>query len=275
MLRISFFLTFLFFLSCCSSYYKFDEAYDKRDFLKAYNILETIKKKEDIHYKVRNYRIILRLSLEGDEDFILKLSNLTLNNNEIEEALIPYRNFGISFLSYLNARTAEDYSNTLHLIKDIKNVPSEFESYFYKIKGISEYKTGNYEKALFYLSTSLKMNSSSDALYFSGMCYLNQRKFKEAKGYFEKILSSTLDNFFNGLAYFQIAEIYYEEGTYKEAMKYYIKALETYPEIPQFAFKLSKCLNKLNFKFFAEKFLKVAIRINKDYATAWFYLNIN
>ncbi len=257
----------------CSSYYKFDEAYDKKDFLKAYNILERIKKKEDIHYKIRNYRIILRLALEGDEDFIIKLGNLI--NQDVEYGLLPYKNFGVSFISYLNSRSFEDYSNTVAVMRDFKNIPSEFESYFYKIKGISEYKIGNYSNAIKDLSTSLKMAISSDALYFLGMCYLHQKKFKEARSYFERILTTTLDTFFNGLAYFQLAEIYYEEEDFENALKYYMKAIETYSEIPQFAFKLAKCLNKLNFKFFAEKFLKIAMRIDKNYATAWFYLNIN
>ncbi|MCX7821412.1 MAG: tetratricopeptide repeat protein [Brevinematales bacterium] len=272
MVRLLYFFVFLGFVSC-SSYYRFDEAYDKRDFLKAYSILENIKNKNNFNYQKREYRIVLRLSLEGDKDFIHKLSNLV--EKDIHTNIINYKNFGLAYLLFLNSKTKNEYSNTLLFFNAISNVPVEFKEYFYKMKGICEYKIGEYDKAIEDLKLSYHKFSSSDTLYFIGMSYLNQKKFKEAKEFFEKIVNTTLDNFFNALAYFQIGEIYYEEGKYKEALEYYLKAQETYSDIPNFAFKTSKCLSKLGYNSLAEKFLKIAMRIDKNYATAWFYLNIN
>lgn len=272
MVRLLYLVIFLVFISC-SAYYRFDEAYDKRDFLKAYSILEKIKNKNNINYAKREYRIVLKLSLEGDKDFIQKLSNIIEKDNSSN--LIVYRNFGVAYLLFLNSKTKSEYSNTLSFFNSITDVPVEFKEYFFKMKGISKYKIGDYSGAIEDLKLSYHKFSSTDTLYFIGMSYLNQKKFKEAREFFEKIVNTTLDEFFNALAYFQIGEIYYEEGKYGEALDYYLKAQETYSDIPNFAFKTSKCLSKLGYNYLAEKFLKIAMRIDKNYATAWFYLNIN
>ncbi len=256
----------------CSAYYKYDEAYDKRDFLKAYEIIENIKNKNNINYKTRYYKILIRLALEGDKDFIIKLSNLILIDENRE--LSYYKNFGKAYILYLSSKNLTDYSNTLIFLNSIKNeIPLEFKEYFYKIKGITSYKALDYESAIEDLKISYK-NPSPDTLYFIGMSYFNQKKYKEARSYFDKMLSSTLNEFFTGLAYFQIGEIYYENGNYNEALKYYLKAQEFYPDIPEFAFKTAKSFAKMGYNALSEKFLKIAMRVDKNYATAWFYLNI-
>ncbi len=272
MVKFFYFIVFLIFFSC-SAYYRFDEAFDKKDFLRAYSILESIKSKNNVNYMKREYRIVLKLSLEGDRDFIQKLSNLVERDSSTN--MLIYRNFGLAYLFFLNSKTKNEYSNTLLFFNSITSVPIEFKEYFYKMKGITEYKIGDYSNAIENLKLSYHKYSSPDTLYFIGISYLNQKKYKDAKEFFVKIINTTLDEFFNALAYFQIGEIYYEEGKYKEALDYYLKAQETYSDIPNFAFKTSKCLSKLGYSSLSEKFLKIAMRIDKNYATAWFYLNIN
>lgn len=267
-------LLLLFFIGIfsCSKYYRFDEAYDKKDFLKAYNLLEQIEDKKSIYYKIREYRIVIRLALEGDKDFIEKLSNLV--SFDVGYKLVDYRTFGIAYLSYINARSPEDYSNTLELFNKVANVPEEFESQYYLMRGITEYKLSKYEEAITDLKKSFRISSSVDAIYFIGLSLFNQGKVKEAKSYFEKILSITLDDFFISLAYFQLGEISYESGEYEKALDYYTRAIENFSEVPEYCFKMAKSLQKLGYSGLSAKYLRAALRIDKDYATAWFYLNI-
>jgi len=267
------FLFPLFLFFSCSQYYKFDALYDKGEYFKAYQILDNIKNKDSVHYRIRKYRIILKLSFEGDKDFLEKLKNFI--TEDVGKELKGYNFLGRGFISYIGAKSKADYSNTLDLLEKVKPVPKEFENYFYLIRGISKYKIKDYTGAIADLSKAYSIEKSPDTLYFIGMSYFNQGRLQEARLYFEKIFNITLDNFFLSLAYFQIGEIYYEQQDYQKAIQYYSKAIENYSEIPEYSFKLAKSLQRLGYSEMALKYLKTALRVDRNYATAWFYLNIN
>lgn len=272
-------LTVMTLMASCSQYYKIDEQYDKGDFLKAFRVLQDVKDQSSPHYQRRYYRIVTRLALDGDRDFIDRLKTLTsassaTNESELKE-FVNYVRFAKAYSAFLDAVEPQQYSAVVASLKDLKRVPDEFLAYAYKIRGISLYKTGNYTNAVSDLNRSFSMIPYVDNLYFIGLCYYNQEDPKTAAGYFNKVISSTQNPFYLGLAYYQLGEIDYYRKDYQSALEKYVEAVNHYSDSADYAGRIYKCLRKLKYYTISPKFAKIALRIKSDYADAWFFLNMN
>ena len=274
MIKKSIFLLFcIFIFSSCSKYYRFDELYDKGDYIKAYNLLDQIKNKRNPHYQKRLYRIVMRLAFDGDQDFLSKLKNILS-----EEHLPDVDNYVFlakTYEMFLDAKNPQEYTVVISNLTDIRATPEEFWVFGYKIRGISKYKTGKYNEAIDDLEQSYRLSPYADNFYFIGMSYYNLEEPKQAENYFQKLIAESQNNFFKSLAYFQLGEIDYYQNRYQEALDNYINAVNNYSNSADYAYRIAKCLQKLKYNHISQKFLKISLKIQKDYANAWFFLNIN
>jgi tetratricopeptide (TPR) repeat protein len=262
-------------LSSCSQYYKIDEQYDKGEFLKAYKILQEVRDKKSPHYQRRYYRIVTRLALDGDKEFIGELKTLTLSNDSDTREFANYADFARTYSSFLTAAEPRQYSGVIAALADLKKVPDEFLAYAYKIRGISWYKTGNYTNAVPDLNKSYGMVPYVDNLYFIGLCYYSQEDNKTASDYFNRVIGVTQNPFFVSLAYYQLGEIAYYSKKYAAALDKYVQAVNYYSDSADYAMKINRCLRKLRYYSISPKFARIALRIRSDYADAWFFLNMN
>lgn len=266
-------LSLVLLISSCSKYYRFDELYDKGEYLNAYNILEQIKDKKNVYYQKRLFRIVIKLALDGDTDFIQILKNISTNVHYKEVDNYVY--FSQVYNHFLEARNPRQYLVIINSLSNIRNAPEEFSAYAYKLRGISYYKTGSYQLAINDLNQSFKLSPYIDNLYFIGMAYFDLEEQKQSASYFNKIINSTHNNFFKSLAYFQLGEINYYQNKYPEALEEYLNAINHYSHSADYAYKVAKCMQNLKYSIISQKFLKISLRIQKDYANAWFFLNIN
>ena len=67
------------------------------------------------------------------------------------------------------------------------------------------------------------------AYYLTGVCYLRQGLYKNARQVFTKIFSSDPDGEFAGKAMFMMGETYYEEGFPEKAEYFFAEAAKEYP----------------------------------------------
>jgi len=115
---IIYFLTL--FLFSCSKYYHFDELYNQDRYLEAFSVLEKIENKNDISYIQRYLVILIRLAIEGDEDFIRKLKELEINNQKVLKKLTNYILLKNNLIDYINANNINDYYKIISNLQDFK-----------------------------------------------------------------------------------------------------------------------------------------------------------
>jgi len=262
-----------FLFSACSKYYRFDELYDRGNYVKAFALLGEIRSKNEIHYQRRYLRVVIRMALDGDADFINLLR--TVVTNEYTNALRHYTEFGSNYILFMDARSPDDYLTVISNFQNIKETPEEFLSYAYKMRGIAYFRTTGYEDAIEDFNRSYRIIPYVDNFYYLGACYLELRDYKQSFNYFNRLLNSTRDNFYKGLALFGIGEIYYSEAKYRDALESYLESANYYSENADCTYKIARCLEKLKYNRITPKFYKISLRIQKDYASAWYFLNIN
>ncbi len=267
------FLLSLLILTSCSKYYKFDELYDKGDYLRAYHLLDDIKNKNNLHYQRRQYRIVLKLALDGDTDFIQKLKSLAEDGHYSE--VEGYAQLAKTYQTFLEAKNPQQFGIVLSNLSDIHVVPEEFQVYAYKIRGISNYKSGKYNEAIADLSHSYKIIPFMDDIYFIGMSYYYLEDYKQAESYFNKVIGESQNDFIKSLAFFQVGEIYYYQSKYRDALEKYVDAVNIYCNSADFNNKIGMCLRKMKYPRLSRKFFMTSLRLQSNNANAWFYLNIN
>jgi tetratricopeptide (TPR) repeat protein len=279
-------ITILFLLvlsaTSCSKYFHFDNLYDKGKYLEAFEALGEIQKTNQVQFQSRFVRIVTRLAIDGDQDFIRKLENLANDGSllAVYPELAGQFNFARTFIAYKAAKAVEEYSTVISNLADERTFPAEFQAESLFIRGYSYYKTGEYDRALDDLNRSYRIMPFLDNYYFIGMCYFNKNDIPNAKKYFQTVIDESSNDFMKSLAYFQMGEIcYFEESddnsNYERALDYYVNAVNCYCDSSEYNTKIAKCLQKLGYQSLFPKFLKTSLRINKDNATAWFLLNIN
>jgi tetratricopeptide (TPR) repeat protein len=186
----------------------------------------------------------------------------------------PYSLLARIYGSYLEAKTLPQFETVVKSLEDINAIPGEFLAYAFKIRGISYYHLGKYNESIADLAQSDRMIPYADNLYYIGMCYYNKEDIKQASDYFLRVITSTEDRFFKSAAYYQLGEIDYYQNKFEEALAQYFKAINNYSNSADYSYKIAKCLQKLKYNTLSPKFLKISLRIQKDYANAWFFLNI-
>ena len=276
--KIRIYLLFVFALLLfvsCSKFYQFDELYDRGEYLKAYGILSQIEQTNNPSYRKRYYRIVIKLSLDGDKDFVLKLSNMINANDWFDADVMDYYYFSRGFLSYVSASDTEDYNEVLSYLSNIIYIPEEFSSYYSRITGISYYKLGDYQRSISNLMASYKKMPYLENLYYTGMSYYNLYNYEKALEYFEDIIETSSDRKLRSLARYQKGEILYYRQDYTNAYEEYLYSLNDYSLNPDCSYKIAKCLQKMDYSKIQLEFLKIALRVDKDYANAWFMLNAN
>jgi tetratricopeptide (TPR) repeat protein len=183
--------------------------------------------------------------------------------------------FGSAYIDFLESKDASQYLSVISNLSDPRKIPEEFLSDAFELRGISRYKLGGYSEAIEDLEKSYKMQPYIDDLYFIGKCYYGLQDYKTAYLYFNKVDEGTQNLFFRGLANFEMGEINFYETNYNDALMKYIESVNYYSKNPVCTFKIAKCLEKLRYNRLSPKFYKTSLRITNDYASAWFFLNIN
>ncbi len=216
---------------------------------------------------------MIKLSLDGDRDFIEMLRSMTKGTPS--DDVISYFIFGSAYVDFLDAKDTPQYQSVVSNLQDLQKVPGEFVVYAYKLRGISCYKLGSYTEAINDLNSSYKIMPYMDDLYFIGKCYYGLQDYKTSYDYFNRVSSGTQNLFFRGLANFEMGEIDFYETNYSEALSKYVDSVNFYSKNAVCTYKIAKCLEKLKYNRLSPKFYKTSLRITNDYASAWFFLNIN
>lgn len=259
-------------LVSCSRYYTFDKYYDEEDWTKAYEVFQTIPVENSDAYRLRWYRIMLRLALNGDTNAI---SNLTTVVEKEETRLPGYQEFGRLYLGFLRSFQSGDYEAVVTQAEPLSRFPSEFQPVAAQLIGIAYLAKNEPEQAKTYLQKSYVASPLLDTLYFLGLANLMAGRESDAVANWKQILSARPGGVVEAMSYFQLGEIEYHKGDFSNALEFYYAAVNLYPDSEIFVDKIAFCYQKLKNKRLSEKFRKIALRINKDYATAWFYLNFN
>jgi len=257
----------------CSRYSAFDQYYDQQDWSKALEVLSSLPQKNTYAYKIREYKIVLRLAFSGDTNAITRLR--TLLNEQEDTRLAGYRDLGRLFLLFLDNSQQRLYDAVVSNGEPLSRFPEEFRADASFLLGVCYLSMDQAEQAKAYLKKSYSQNARWDTLYFLGMAYLLTGDEALAVSSWRQILSAKPGGLVEAMAYFQMGEILYQKGHFSEALPLYFEAVNIYPDSEIFADKIGFCYQKLKKKKLSEKFRKIALRINKDYATAWFYLNFN
>ncbi len=261
-------------LFSCSPYQKFDTYFSRSDFRSAYQSLKTIKQTNSIRYQKRLYQSLLFLSLTDHSNFQQKLSDQLLSP-ETNALLVPYARFGKAFLQFKKSISSDDYLDALTCYTNVTPLPPELQGYYYKQLGICYYKTGQFRRAVSNISNSLKKMKMMDTSYFLALSLVEISQFKEARRLLNKIILESKDSFLIAMSSFQLGEIDYASGNYHSAFRHYIAGINRYPNTSYYELQIAKCLKKLGYEQIYTKFANISIRIQKDFADAWYFLNVN
>lgn len=269
-------LSLLFFsIVSCSPYRRFDSFFSEADFKSAYQELQKINRTNSVQYQKRLYQTVTFLVLEGNTNFEQQLSILSKVPQSTNSVLMPYEYFARAFFYFKQSVVSKDYLSTLSYYTNLHSVPEEFKGYYFKQLGICDYKTGQFEQAVSNLSASLARMKMSDTSYFLSLSYIELNQLKKARSLLNKIILESGDSFLIAMASFQLGEISYDTSHYREAFQYYLDGLNRYPKTAYYTLKIAKCLKKLGYEESYPKFANIALRMQKDFADAWYFLNIN
>ena len=258
----------------CSAYYHFDELYDQGEYLDAYKILSSIQRTNNIQYKIRQSRIILRMALNGDNDFISILPQLIGHK---EQQLQPYSRLAQSYLYFLQSsnQNTELSEKVIESLSNIRLLPSEFYTEIYQMRGLARLQHGDYKDSINDFKESYDLTPVIENLYFIGLANDGLTNTKQAIEYFKQVTVNASSALLKSLAYFQMAEIAYDQSDYTKALNLYFKAVKLYPNSANYNTKIGKCLQQLGSSNLANHFFGIALRIQKDFANAWYFLNVN
>lgn len=277
-------LILLLFLGACSKYYEVDELYDEGDYYGAYQVLSEITKTNQSAFQTRFFRVTTRIAMDGDSDFLTILSNKRSQflQSEVSEELSNYLLFADVYIDFASAESSNDYSSVVSDLSNLSLVPVEFLAYAQKFRGIALYECGNFGEAAEDLEESFSKLGFGDTLFYLGLSYAGLENYELALAFFQQVAESPGDDFLSALAYYEMGEIYFytadtnnSESNYGLALSCYIEAVNHYSESAEFNFKIARSLQKLDYSTIDQRFLKACLRINEEYANAWYYMNIN
>ncbi len=274
-LRFLILILLLSLISGCSPYFKFDELYDQGHYLEAYSLLGGIEKTNNIQYQKRVYRAVIKLALEGDQDFILRLQGIISNYTHPD--LADYSNFSVSYLLFLNQEhnNPETYQSIISNFSHAEKIPSEFYAQTRQLEGIAYFKLGDFTKAINSFHESYKISPYIDNYYFIGLAYSELEEYEKAFSYFNKVVDFSDNDLLKGISYYQKGEILYYQEKYEAAMDEYLQSIYYYPNSANFNFKIGKCLQKMGYNNLAPQFFRISLKIQNNFANAWYFLNIN
>jgi tetratricopeptide (TPR) repeat protein len=264
--------------AACSKYGEFDGLYQNNKYLEAYNSLDKISEKQTHDFESRMLKVVLRLALEGDMDFITnRLAALLTETKSV--SLSNYIRFGKIFLYYFESEKRSDqkyYQDITNLLNVIPGyIPEEFLAQAYQIKGIANFKMGQFQKAIADLEQSYNIFPLIDNLYFISQCYYAMDNADKSVEYLDKVINIANDEILISLALYHKGEIFYNRDDFNTALKFYLEAVKHYCNNSDYNYKIAKCFQKLGYEKIYSKFLKTCLRIDENFATAYFYLSIN
>jgi len=99
--------------------------------------------------------------------------------------------------------------------------------------------------------------------------------YKNAKKFYELIFQNSTNNKYVSLAFYQLGELEYFNENFTNALNYYIIAINKFSKYANYTDQIGRCFMKLKYPKLSQKFFKTSLRIQKDDANAWFYLNLN
>lgn len=257
----------------CSRYYLFDQYYDQRNWAQASEILQSISQTNTTEYLIRRYRLLLQLSIHGDTN---AFSNLVQLIDQGENSRVAgYYQFAKLYVAFVDAVRTRNYDVILSQGEPLSRFPEEFQPIATQLLGICYLIKDDPKQAKMYLQKSYIKEPFFDTLYFLGLAHLMVGDESAAIVSWKQILSGRPGGVVEAMSYFQLGELAYQKGDFLSALDLYYQAVNIYPDSEIFVDKIAFCYQKLKNKKLSEKFRKMALRINKDYATAWFYLNFN
>ncbi len=265
-------IVFLLVLVGCSRYYTFDRYYDEQNWQKAQEVLEDIPEKNTDAYRLRLYRITFRLALAGDPGVLERLKAMM---EKEDTRFAGYQEFGRLYLAFLEAMQSGDFENVVSLREPFSRFPVEFQPYAAQILGIAYLMKNEGDEAKQYLQKSYMSEPMLDTLYFLGQAHMMAGSEQDAIAAWKQVIAAKPGGKLEAMSCFQLGELEYHKGNFSQALEWYYAAVNLYPDSEIFVDKIAFCYQKMKNKKLSEKFRKIALRINQDYATAWFYLNFN
>ncbi|MFN4217032.1 MAG: tetratricopeptide repeat protein, partial [Brevinematales bacterium] len=214
-------------LASCSRYYTFDQYYDEENWTKAYEVFQKIPVENSEAYRLRLYRIILRLALNGDTNAI---SNLAAIVEKVETYLLGYQEFGRLYLDFLRSFQSGDYEAVVNRAEPLSRFPSEFQPVAAQLIGIAYLAKNEPEQARMYLQKAYVTSPLLDTLYFLGLANLMSGRESDAVANWKQILSAHSGGVVEAMSYFQLGEIQYHRGDFSNALEFYYQAVNLYPD---------------------------------------------
>ena len=262
----------------CSPFINYDSLYEKGKYLEAYSSLDAVENKASSDYELRLLKVVLRLSLEGEMEFITNRL-VTVISNIKSVSLSNYILFGNAFLYYFTAEKRSDlkyYQNVTNLLVNLPgSLPPEFVPLAYKIRAISKSKLGNFQSAIGDYENSYSLLPLIENYYFIAECYYALDQNDKCIEYLDRVISQANDPALVSLALYRKGEITYDLNDYETALKYYLEAVKYHCNNSEYNLKIAKCFQKMGYQKIFTKFLKICLRIDENNANAFYLMNVN
>lgn len=243
----SIFITFIF-ITLCIVYYKYqNKQYTIDGFIhKAYHYF----KSEDYFQALRYYKKLISMGVTDEKIYTntaISLIRLGYYQKAIEQLLKTEKEFSPS-------------SEIYYLIA---------YSYYSKIKKIDN--NTNFDLIIEYLKKSIEADSRNRNSYILlGKIYEDLSMYEKAREWYRKALFEDMDN--TSEFYGFIANTYFNENKFDEAIIYYNRALDNNKNYISAYYNIAEIYkNKKDFDK-AEKFYKKAIEISSDYIYPYYQI---
>ncbi len=189
-----------------------------------YNLAFSLKASGQFFDALYNFNKVVALAPQIKETYneiaciYENLGNLTSARDYWEKALQYDKNFANAEINMANSYRFDDEKKAIKNLSDLaEKYPSE-ALVWYNLAWIYHNKN-EFEKALEYASTALKLLSASDTIrYLMGLCFLGQKKESEAKQMF---LEAEMLNPNNPEPKLCLADIFSRNNEFEEAEKRY------------------------------------------------------
>lgn len=259
-------------LSCTANSH-FDQLYAKQKYEEAYNILRTkhLNHNSD-SYKNREFKVVTALVVTGQENYFPVFDTLLLK--PIPNKMIHWHNFAKAWIRFISAETDKDFVNVLEILPTKSLEDPNMELVRLSIQSHSLIKLERYQEMLLNLSQSKLANQKSELVYLQALSYFKLKNYKKSQEFFNKLLSITENNRLKSLAYFYLGEIQLDQNDQKKALAFYLKSWDCEPYNAETNFKIGMILKKTESSAISIRFLKSALRLNENLASAWFELNM-
>ncbi|MGL4367504.1 MAG: tetratricopeptide repeat protein [Brevinemataceae bacterium] len=260
-------------ISSCGQYNQFDKLYKNKEFANAYRVLQNTHKENLESFKEREIKVIIHLVISGHNEYLSILDSLLIS--EPSPNLQIWHDFARSWIRFVSAKTSVDFENVLKTLpkQTLKEVDLEQIRLIIYAHSLLELK--EYKRLISYFSTRNISHKNSELLYLQGLTYMKLEDNAKAQQYFQSMIRNTANNQLKALGYFYIGEIVERERKTDLAEKYYLRSWELEPQNAELNLRLGRLIQQKNkYNDLHYRFYRASLRIDKNTAESWYYLNI-